>query len=198
MMKRQWLLGALLCFGCDDGAGGGSGGPGGGVAGNKQFEDITVQELRSFCKWVTESEQEAVSVEQWCRIEASTDAADADECEELYDECLVEEEPLWESEYEEALEDCEAYEESDLPSDCPVAVSDVRKCYEDLVASLRSAGRAASCDEPGESADDEDPESCSAVDDACPWLTEDFAAQVVAGPEGGAPSRARRMFRRPN
>lgn len=171
-MKRSWGIALALCVACGDDDGGGGGG---GTGDAKRVDSLSVAEFRDFCEWTVEHEADAVSLEQYCTIDAVESSTDEAECTEYYEMCVEEEQEFWDSDLEDALEGCAELEQSDLPEDCSVTLGEVRDCYEALDEELSQAARSFKCEMPGETLPDEPPAACTRIEDDCPDLVADAA-----------------------
>lgn len=105
-------------------------------------------------------------------------------------------ERYWDSDYEDALDECQALEEGDVPEHCEVTVGELRRCYRAMDAETASLARQWSCDEPGQEAP-ELPTACTEVFGKCPELGGDTEVSASAKRlSRGAGGRDRLLLRR--
>jgi hypothetical protein len=161
-MRRLGMLVGLslvVSLGCGDDAGD----SGSGVEGTKRVQDLTTEDLKSFCKWQDAlGDDSSLSDEQICVSDATQEAFDTADCERIVDDCIehLDSEPVGQPGVEESY--CDEVTTEDIPRGCDVTIGELESCLTELVAQANKQAAQASCDDLDGAVPSKLPESCSA------------------------------------
>lgn len=163
------LMLALALAGCggDDGSG---------VDRDKALSEVTDEEVTQLCEWSTDLVSDADAIRFGCYLAALLLSSDAEQCQEVADQCIEEEEMEAEEEPADACAEVEEFP----PCAGEITVGQLEDCGEAGADQLRDVAQDISCDAvPDDFADLESPAACAVIEEACPDLFEDDA-DVVA------------------
>lgn len=158
------LLLALVLPAC--GGGGGSG-----VDGDKELGELSQEEVVEFCEWSLDLVSRDDTIRFGCYLAAlALSGGDAEQCQEIADQCIEEEA----AEPDEPSEEVCAEAEGFPPCAAELTVDQLESCSEDSADQLHDVAEDISCDGAVEDFEDiESPGSCDVIEEACPDLFDD-------------------------
>ncbi len=155
---------ALALAGCggDDGSG---------VDRDKSLSEVSEEEVVELCEWSFDLISDADAIRFGCYVAGLLAAGgDADQCQELADQCIEEAEAEEPEDLGEVCEDAGGFP----PCADEITVGQLEDCQEAGADQLHDVAQDISCEGAVEDFTDfEAPEACVAIEEACPDLFED-------------------------